>query len=186
MQTKAIVQSLHYLIKHYAKNDIANTMAIVKLFFFAQRYHLRKYARLIANDKMIAMKNGPVSSLALDLMKGKYHQILEDDKEFAKKYLQKFDNYLVKALSDESEYEELSQSDIEALDFALENYKHLDEWELVNQTHQYDEWSKHKNNPNAFMDYLDFFGDNPPNSPDENITKTQLKLNKEWFMGKFE
>lgn len=191
-EVKAIVQSLHFLIIKSSdnKDKIANRMAILKLFFFAQRYHLRKYGRLIAKDRFVAMNHGPVSSTALDIMKENFYRILEDDKKFSQKFIHSYDKNLVQALGDEKEYDELSETDIEALNFALENFGNMDQWQLVNSTHEYPEWKKHKkaleNQKCVDMDVLDFFGKNPPGSPNDDVSKEKLELNKKWFTGDFE
>lgn len=191
-ETKAIAHALHYLITKYSGDEdkIANRMAILKLFFFAQRYHLRAYGRLIAKDRFVAMDNGPVSSIALDIMRENFCQILEDDKEFSKKIIHSYGKYLVQAISDIQEYDELSETDIEALNFALENFGNMDQWQLVNTTHKYPEWKRHEkeleNHRCVDMDVLDFFGENPPGSPNDNISKEKLELNKKWFTGDFE
>ncbi|MCR8679553.1 MULTISPECIES: Panacea domain-containing protein [Campylobacter] len=191
-EVRAIIQALHYLIIKASQNEdkIANRMAILKLFFFAQRYHLRAYGRLIAKDKFIAMPNGPVASIALDIMKEHYYQILTDDKEYAKGLIRSYDKFNVKVIDDIEDYDELSETDKEALDFAIENFSQYGEWELVNFTHDYYEWKKHENElktkKSVDMNILDFFSDNPENSPFECIPKEQVELNKKWFIGDFE
>ncbi|WP_107811649.1 Panacea domain-containing protein [Campylobacter concisus] len=191
-EVKAIAHALHYLITKYSgnKEKIANRMAILKLFFFAQRYHLRAYGRLIAKDRFVAMDHGPVSSIALDIMRENFYQVLEDDKKFSQKIIHSFDDRLVQALGDVEDYDELSDTDLEALNFALENFGRMDQWELVDSTHEYREWGKHKkelkNKKCVDMDILDFFGKNPPDSPYDSIPQAQVDLNKKWFTGDFE
>src|SRR5207253_6716088 len=41
-----------------------NKMKALKLLFFADRYHLRKYGRLVSDCAYFAMKHGPVASEA--------------------------------------------------------------------------------------------------------------------------
>src|SRR5262249_34072379 len=41
-----------------------NKMKALKLLFFADRYHLRKYGRPVSECEYFAMKNGPVASEA--------------------------------------------------------------------------------------------------------------------------
>lgn len=191
LEVKSIAHALHYLISKYSNNDdkIANRMAILKLFFFAQRYHLRAYGRLIAKDRFVAMSHGPVSSIALDLMKENYANILTADKDFSKNFIRSYDKWSVQAINDAEDYEELSETDIEALDFALDNFGNLDQWELVSFTHDYPEWKKHeaelKERKSVNMDILDLFGDNPQGSPYDTISADKVELNKLFFMGAF-
>ena len=44
-----------------------NKMKALKLIFLADRYHIRKYGRLITNDVYVAMKHGPVPSTTKDI-----------------------------------------------------------------------------------------------------------------------
>lgn len=191
-EVRTIIQALHYLITKANQNPdkIANRMAILKLFYFAQKYHLKAYGRLIAKDKFIAMKNGPVASVALDIMKEHYYQILTDDKEYAKSLIQSYDEFNVKVINSIDDYDELSETDKEALDFSIENFSNYDLWELVELTHLYYEWSKHekelKTEKSVDMDIVDFFSDDPIDSPFNIISKEQVELNKRWFIGDFE
>ena len=40
-----------------------------KIIYFANRYHLEKYGRFVIDDRVIAMKNGPVLSNVYDMIK---------------------------------------------------------------------------------------------------------------------
>ena len=189
---KAIIQALHYLIVKRSKNSgFANKMAVLKLFFFAQRYHLRKYGRLIADDKFVAMKHGPVASLAYNIMKENFKQIKKDeDKKFVQEFLAQVGEWDIKVKKEILEYDELSDTDIEALDFAIDNFGNMDQWQLVDETHNYAEWKKHENKINdktkkIAMDTIDLFGENPKNSPFDIISKEQTQINKEFYLGNF-
>lgn len=190
-EIRATLEALHYLIDKQSKNvGLASVMAVLKLFFFAQRYHLRKYGRLIAKDKFVAMKHGPVASLAFDIMKGNLKAIKNsDDKKYINEILELIPKWYIKIKKD-IEYDELSESDIEALDFALDNFGDLDQWQLVDETHKYAEWKKHEaeiseNRKSVNMNILDFFGESPKNSPFDIIPQEQTKINKEMFLGEF-
>jgi uncharacterized phage-associated protein len=50
----------------YKTNNLIN---ILKILYFADKYHLQKYGRLITDDRYIAMENGPVPSGAYDIIK---------------------------------------------------------------------------------------------------------------------
>ena len=60
MNIKTIVQSIYYLLDN--TNKSLDKLSILKLVFFADRYHIRKYARTITNDTYYAMQYGPVAS----------------------------------------------------------------------------------------------------------------------------
>lgn len=119
-----------------------NRMKALKLIYLADRYHLRKYGRLITNDTYFAMDNGPVASGAKDLA---------EESDFSSREAQ---NYASNYIESSTKYDfvskkpvdkaELSSSDWEALDYAWDRFGHLDEWGIVDLTHKYPDWEKHK------------------------------------------
>jgi len=81
---KKAIQSLNL----FAKKDGGeiNKMKALKLLYFAERYHLRKYGRLITNDTYCAMKNGAVPSVTMDIIDDDPY-IEEQPKKYASKYI---------------------------------------------------------------------------------------------------
>ena len=63
------IQAIDYIIRNSSNTHSLNKISILKLLFFADRYHLRKYGRTISNDSYCAMQNGPVASKTYDLLK---------------------------------------------------------------------------------------------------------------------
>ncbi|MBM4162672.1 MAG: DUF4065 domain-containing protein [Ignavibacteria bacterium] len=134
-----------------------NYMALLKLAFFADRYHVRKYARPVSFDEYFAMKLGPVPSNLLNTI------TLQD---FLGKEFSIVEGHDVR-LNDptKANFEELSESDVEALDFALAHFAGVgekNEFDLADLTHAYPEWDQYKErfkvNPNGReeIDYADF------------------------------
>jgi len=66
VDTKIVLESFYYLSKKM--NASIDKLAAIKLLFFADRYHLRKYGRLITEDTYYALPHGPVASNALDVV----------------------------------------------------------------------------------------------------------------------
>lgn len=141
-----------------------NYMALLKLAFFADRYHIRNYARPVSLDEYFAMKLGPVPSNLLNTI------ILQ---EFLGKEFTIADGHDVR-LNDltKASFDELSESDIEALDFAIAQFAKLgqrNEFDLAELTHAYPEWDRYKErfeiNPNGRedIDYTDFLLNADPN-----------------------
>lgn len=62
---KKATQALNYLAKKFGGN--INKMQAIKLIYFADRYHLRKYGRPVTNDEFVAMGYGPVGSKTKDI-----------------------------------------------------------------------------------------------------------------------
>ena len=58
-------QALNYLA--LKSGGRINKMKALKLIFFSDRYHLRKYGRPITNDEYLAMEYGPVASGVKDI-----------------------------------------------------------------------------------------------------------------------
>lgn len=154
-------QAINYFARK--KDGRINKMKAIKLIYFADRYHLRKYGRPIIGDIYFAMKLGPVGSVLLDTanlqnnLEGEYL-----------KYAQRFlahpkendnEEIISKSAVDLSVF---SQTDIEALEIAFKEFGDKDQFELANITHIYPEWARHKKEldggrKRVQMDYFDFF-----------------------------
>jgi uncharacterized phage-associated protein len=64
------VAAISYLINEAREaGDAVTQYAIVKSIFLADRSHLNKYGRPVTFDNYVAMKDGPVPSLAYNLLK---------------------------------------------------------------------------------------------------------------------
>jgi uncharacterized phage-associated protein len=140
-----------------------NKMKALKLIYLADRYHLRKYGRLITNDTYVAMSNGPVASGTRDIIE-KPSFISSLQRDYANLYLIP-SGYNVKSKSSLDE-KVFSDSDIEALEFAWKTFGHLEKYELAKITHEYPEWIAHKeelkHKLSIHMDLAEFLND--PNS----------------------
>lgn len=141
MDIQTSAQALYYIAKNYNVNGNTNKMGALKLLFFAEKYHLQQYGRMITNDTFFAMKNGPVASAARDILS---FDDMNFHSDIIENFIQKVDNNLYKATNLEIECDLLSETDIEALDFAIEKFGHLNQWELVEETHKYQEWKRYE------------------------------------------
>ncbi|WP_374133852.1 Panacea domain-containing protein [Candidatus Endomicrobiellum pyrsonymphae] len=141
-------------------------MYLLKMMFFADRYHIRHFGFVASGDTYVAMKRGPVGSATMDILRKQMPRqanstemsllddvsvVSENDVEIAKQ-----------------DDDELSKSFIRSLDFALKTYGDRSQLELSAITHDYPEWKKHETAINSGtsgtksipMDFKDFF-DNP-------------------------
>ncbi len=158
------------------EGGIINKMKALKLIYFADRFHLRKYGRLVTNDIYLAMRYGPVPSAVKNIAES--NDFLEDDiKEYSNIYVEPSDNLVLKSIDkiDESVF---SESDIEALNFAWKQFGKYTQFQLAELTHYYPEWKRWETFLGSLgscwqMDILDFLED-----PDEDIEKC-FKLNAE-------
>ncbi|NOT60899.1 MAG: SocA family protein [Acidobacteria bacterium] len=110
---------------------IADRLHICKIIYFADRYHLEKYARLICNDRYVAMKYGPVPDGIYDIIKNAESA---EDSDFA------VDDFAVSPLR-EADLTLLSESDRAALDWAIQQYGSLSVTSLSQASHD-ETWNK--------------------------------------------
>lgn len=161
MDFRTIIQALYYLSLKLNK-DIDKLTAI-KLIFFADRYHLRKYCRLITNDEYYAMKLGPVASAVKDLISDDIEDFLNDNEiSYFKNYIRMTGQYNYTYSKDNLPLDMLSETEKEALDFSVQNFGNFNSKELIEFTHRYPEWKKFEQIlKNGFkrekMSLLDFF-----------------------------
>lgn len=133
------VQALNYIINKLKLSHIDKLEAL-KLIFLADRYHLRKYGRMITNDEYWAMTYGPVASSVKDVVEvGDF--LSPTEKSYTKKYLNKYREHQIKSVF-EVDADVLSETDIEALNAALEQKDKQED--LVAFTHLFPEWQKHE------------------------------------------
>jgi uncharacterized phage-associated protein len=142
-----------------------NKLKALKLVYFADRYHLRKYGRPITSDEYLAMPFGPVASGAKDLAEMSDF-LSEDERTYVQRFLRRSDSDLHAYESLGSVDERvLSASDREALAFSWSTFGSMDKYRLADLTHCYPEWKRHEaalassTTSRVRMDYEDFLGD---------------------------
>jgi len=162
-----------------------NKMAALKLVFFADRYHLRKYGRPLTGDSYLAMNFGPVPSGTKDIA---YLSdfLSNSERTYAEAYLQRSsDPHSFESRAD-ADSRVFSQTDVEALDFAWSQFGRFDQFELAEITHSYPEWKRHeaalKSNETTRvnMSYTDFLDDAPPEvNPCHTLTEAEAQDRRE-------
>src|ERR1035437_101986 len=139
-------------------------LALLKIAFFSDRYHIRNYARPVSNDQYYALQFGPVPSRLKNIL----------DSQFANPGWKIFDvnGYKFSLKRSKINLDEFSKSDILAMDFAIEHFGSIGKnrpFKLAGITHAYPEWDKFKktflNDPSKGekMNYLDFLENADPN-----------------------
>lgn len=154
-------QALNYLAGK--SGGTLNKLKALKLIFFADRYHVRKYGRPVTGDEYLAMQYGPVASGVKDI--AEMSSFLDPKvSSYAKHFVSPINKLAFRSIA-AVDTGQLSESDIEALDFAWNNFSGFDKFELAELTHAYPEWKRHesalKHVANVRMDYLDFLDDPP-------------------------
>ena len=141
------VEALTYIASRW---DGVTPFFASKILFFAEKWHLNRYARPIVGDTFIAMPNGPVPSTLYDFIKGNLDQagdprtfmtaLRVDRGQFAKLTAQRA-----------ADLDILSASDVECLDEAIAFCRKHVFGALSNLTHQERAWSQAP--ANGPMDY---------------------------------
>jgi len=186
MDSNIILECLYYLSKKMNK-DI-DKLASIKFLFFADRYHLRKYGRLISEDTYYALPHGPVASNSLNIL----NDIMNGNNAGADKvYINRKTANSFIAVDNNYELDYLSSSDIEALDFSIENFAHYDTWTLRDLTHEYPEWKRYKNtlegnlSKREKIQMNDFFEDaDIKNDPYSIIDNEIVELSKDLYFNR--
>lgn len=163
-------------------------LRLLKLLFFAERFHLRAYGRPIFYDQYWAMPMGPVSSSVKDI--AEFSDFLsQDEYEYAALYLIKGTRpHSIESIKSVDE-DEFSDSDLQALEWAFEHFRHLSNSDLIDRTHLYPEWAKYLHvleigqASRMPMDYRDFFDDPPAGIPNDFVqTPEHLEFMQEMFL----
>lgn len=160
---KKVAQALNFFaIQHSGHIDKLHAL---KLVYFADRYHLRKYGRPITNDQYWAMPLGPVPSGVKDIFE--LDSASPEERHYAERYFKLGPNpHSITSIAP-VDAQMLSASDMEALKFAWQTFGPRSG--IVEKTHVYPEWSRHKAALNGGcsrvpMDYLDFLEEPSDNS----------------------
>lgn len=135
-----------------------------KVLFFAEKYHLNRYARPIVADTFIAMPNGPVPSTIYNFIEGELDQAGDPDAITAAITVTKTRYSRIRAARD-PDFDALSASDVECLDEAIAFCKPYESSpggfsSLSNLTHLEKSWrTASTNGPMSYKAMID--DDNP-------------------------
>ena len=132
----------------YVSKSTNNLFNIVKTLYYADKFHLQEYGRVITGDCYIAMEDGPVPSGAYHLIKFARGDAYLYDKNIFEAHPEK----AIKVARDgkntwiypqrEPDFNHLSESDLECLDEAIKKYANMDPgelWKLVHKEKSYNE-----------------------------------------------
>ena len=163
-----------------------NKMKALKLLFFADRYHLRKYGRPVSACAYYAMRHGPVASEAKHVAE-ESSRLEKTSRAYARRYLHRDDLYHFSAVN-ETDDAVLSETDKEALDFAWQTFGHYSEFRLRDISHHYPEWKRRvralrTGQRRAEMKYSDFF-DEPDKgyNPCHQLSEKDREIARELYL----
>ena len=152
VSSSRILQALYYIQSNAPKDnpDRFHRTYFLKIIYFADRYHLRRYGFTATDDSYYAMKLGPVASATYDILKSAKVKEISEYEVFI----------------DDSGDDDLPESFKESLNFALSEFGKYGWAALSSITHKYPEWKKHEpnipHNRCIAMDIRDFFDDPQP------------------------
>lgn len=152
------IQAVAFLLRRETSKEM-NYMRLIKILYIADRESIKLTGRPITGDRVAAMPQGPVLSELYDLIKGTHLRSPE-----LARFIQK-DEYKIRLVEDPG-LANMSRFDIETIEKVAEEYRALDEWDLVELTHNFPEWRK--NTPDdsqmkwiSFNDILEALGRTP-------------------------
>jgi len=106
---------------------------LIKLLYLADRRSLELTGRPITGDRVVAMKHGPVLSNTYDCIKGEcVHQSVWDAHFVS-------EGHTIRLVS-APDILSLSRCDCDILEDVYSKYAALDEWAIVDETHNLPEW----------------------------------------------
>jgi hypothetical protein len=127
------VHTILYILEKLGGNG--DFHKIFKIMYFADQKHLSRYGSIISEDQYIAMKNGPVPSMAYDILKALRGQGMHSsDKEKFEKFFKLIESYTVEAIQ-KPDLDELSESAVECLGEAINENKSFDFDSLTIKSH---------------------------------------------------
>ena len=133
------IAMLRYLLKNVGGS--CNYMAILKLAFFADRYHIRNHARPISMDDYFAFPFGPSGSSLMDIMR------MPEAVSISDTGIKSGRNYTVQLDNTKINRSLFSNTDIEAMDLSLEHFAPFirkGDFVLSEISHAYPEWNQYK------------------------------------------
>ncbi|NLX07142.1 MAG: SocA family protein [Phycisphaerae bacterium] len=128
------LQAIAVLLRQ-SENRTDNYMRLLKLLYLADRKSLAQMGRPITGDRVVAMKRGPVLSRTLDMINDKHARSAD-----LFRHIQKV-NYEIQLVHDPGNAA-LSRAEIDILHGVSRDFASMDEWELVEKTHELPEWRK--------------------------------------------
>lgn len=116
------VEILRYIIS----SGVTNAYHIMKAMYFADKYHLQKYGRQVNGNKYIAMDMGPVPSEMYDFIKAIRNHFITGFEPVNHHHI---------ACNADPDTDWLSESDMEALDFGINEVKGLSMGAVMDKSH---------------------------------------------------
>jgi len=135
---KKITQVLNYIAEK--QGGAVDYMKALKLLYLADRLHLRKYGRLITDDRLVAMKNGTLGSQAKDIATQSDFLPYVVYEYVENKLKRDIETYTIS--TNNKERDQISETDLECVDNVLGYLGDKKPFELVKIVHELPEWKR--------------------------------------------
>lgn len=133
------VDAMLFILKHLG--GCADFHKVFKILYFADQSHLAKYGVAVTNDTYIAMNNGPVPSIAYDILKAlRGEGLLLTQKEKFEPFFKVAGKYQIEAIKN-PDLENLSNSELSALTYSIKENQNLSFATLTQKSHD-QAWKK--------------------------------------------
>ena len=140
IETATIIDALHYILSRVKKSG---KIKLIKLIYLADKYHLLRYGRTVTNDDYYAMERGPVGTTVKDVL-SLDKEMLAKEYNYISRLIGKVGNNYVANSINHLQYDHLSDTDKEALDFVIVTFGNKTGAQLTTYTHKYPEWAQHE------------------------------------------
>lgn len=175
-RTSKIIQVISYLLQ---KEKRMNYMKLIKLVYFADKLHLKKYWKTITNDVYFALPKWPLGSLTSDIIKSPEQLNLEWELPFEKDW---FD---LKTKTQITDFDRISELERQDLDKIYDIFWWYSEWKLVELTHNYKEWRDLEQKVNEYsrveMPVESFFQNSDSQDSIFNIPEEEVAVAKDLY-----
>jgi len=143
-QTAKIIQAINYLLGKLKKTD---KLKIVKLMYLADKCHLLRYGRTITDDDYLALPMGPIGSLTLDVLNCNPATFDENAIKTIQEHIIRVDANIIENNNRcRGDFDMLSETDIEVIDFIIDKFGRRRTPEIVKYTHDnIPEWKQFEN-----------------------------------------
>ena len=115
-------------------------LRLVKLLYIADRRAIQERGMPLLGSRLVAMKNGPLHSEVLDLLNGRHVEEPLWSAHFES------DGYKV-LLRNDPGVGLLSKQEIDLLNETVDRFLAESNWDVVEHTHEFEEWRKNYPNP---------------------------------------
>ena len=132
--TKAAQAVAVLLEEAYGRCD--DSLRVLKLLYMADRKSIRETGAPITGDNVFAMKHGPVLSRVYSLIKGE-----DPDAPHWQRFIKTRGFTLF--LGDNPGNDQLCPYEVRTLKAVLAEHSDKDGWQVVDETHGFDEWKQH-------------------------------------------